>query len=124
MKHLHIKFAFLIVFLSLVGKAQQKTSLYKNPKVATHLRVADLLKRMTVNEKINQLLSHLDANAKNLNENLLANATGLNLLKDGYGIIQPFDVSSGANFKLLKDIVKNDASILPFIDQAVARVLH
>lgn len=94
MKPLYAKIAFLILLFSVVAKAQQQVPLYKNAKVATHLRAADLLKRMTVDEKINQLLSHLDANAKNLNENLLTNKIGQTLLKEGYGIIQPFDVNS------------------------------
>lgn len=92
MKFLNLKFTFLILFFSLVAGAQQKLPLYKNAKIATHLRVEDLMKRMTVEEKINQLLSHLDANAKNLNEELVTNELGVALLKEGYGIIQPFDV--------------------------------
>ncbi|MBC7868379.1 MAG: glycoside hydrolase family 3 C-terminal domain-containing protein [Gloeobacteraceae cyanobacterium ES-bin-316] len=83
----------VLLFLPSAIFAQSKiVPVYKNKAFTTQQRVADLLKRMTVEEKINQLLSHLDADAKNINENLASNARALETLKNGYGIIQPFDI--------------------------------
>lgn len=47
-------FIFLFVISQTIS-AQQKTAVYRDPKIAINLRIADLLKRMTIEEKAGQL---------------------------------------------------------------------
>lgn len=87
---LKIKYFFLLFLLPLLVSA--KTPLYKNPSAPVEKRVADLLKRMTVEEKAAQLMTWLDNGALNFNENIATDTFAVRFTKHGLGLIQPLTI--------------------------------
>ena len=59
-----------IIFLALVVQVNAQTSkaIYQDPTAPVEKRVADLLKRMTIEEKAAQLRTYLDGKGKNFKE--------------------------------------------------------
>ncbi|MBC7915353.1 MAG: glycoside hydrolase family 3 C-terminal domain-containing protein, partial [Pyrinomonadaceae bacterium] len=105
LRKFYLPVLFILAFQSV--DAQQKViPLYKNPKAPVQQRVSDLLKRMTVEEKVSQLLSHYDADASDFNERLDTTKKALAMIKHGFGIFQPFDVTPERDVAIKNTIQK------------------
>lgn len=79
----------LIWLLPLSLFAQERLPIYKQASQPIEKRVADLLKRMSIEEKAAQLMTYLDAEAKHFNENAADDAFVRTFAKHGLGLIQP-----------------------------------
>ena len=88
-----ILFAISLIFIPAFSiHAQNNTPVYKDPKVSVEERIADLLSRMTLEEKIAQLG---EASCDNLKEDNLAKTTKFSFdkYKTGVGSINGFTLS-------------------------------
>jgi beta-glucosidase len=65
---------------------------YKQAAQPVEKRVADLLRRMTIEEKAAQLMTYLDLDAQHFNESAGTDSFVLNFAKHGLGLIQPLMV--------------------------------
>src|SRR5689334_21694462 len=118
-------FALLLIALTYNATAQNANAPYKNPKLSIESRVADLLKRMTLEEKVVQLRS-VHASRPSLSGEFFANTTRLDsMYGKGAGMINPaFDETMEQNSERrnkLQDYLLNKTRLgIPviFIDEA------
>lgn len=88
------KYCLLVCLLIVTAAAHAQTADYKNPRLPINQRVANLLARMTVEEKVAQLQTN-HANNRTLTEAILANPAKMDsIYSNGLGMINPaFDAS-------------------------------
>ena len=86
-----LKISFLFLVLVVHVNAQTSKAIYQDATAPIEKRVANLLKRMTIEEKAAQLRTFLDGKGKNFNENISTDTLALRIVKDGLGLLQPIE---------------------------------
>ena len=86
-----LKISFLFLVLVVHVNAQTSKAIYQDATAPIEKRVANLLKRMTIEEKAAQLRTFLDGKGKNFNENISTDTLALRIVKEGLGLLQPIE---------------------------------
>ncbi|WP_418262567.1 glycoside hydrolase family 3 N-terminal domain-containing protein [Flavobacterium faecale] len=128
MKHF-FKVPLLVIFLnfSVYNVSGQKNT-YKDPKLPIESRIEHLLSQMTMEEKVNQLVSSFPKYTKGPNNTYVIDPVMMDQLKKGMGSLQYVNLPLGAEGdvrflnQIQKYIIENSRLGIPIL--AVTEALH
>lgn len=117
---------FVLVLCVCLGNELKAQDIYKDPNASIEDRVEDLLSKMTIEEKVGQLLSWNDTRGAHFNENCATDSVVQGAVKRGIGNIQPIivEVTRDAAVKnsIQKYVIENSRLGIPVY--FVAEALH